>query len=115
MSVVIVKDLISEKELGLAKEDYGEYVKVVVDIENGFLAAGGEWHADAEKVLLETGSEQKSLWGGGLDLVTGQVDYISLINTRPDLNNSQEVSDSKVREKMLEVIKKLFGEYVKTG
>ncbi len=113
MAVVVVKDLINEEELDLAKEEYGSYVKMVVDINQGFLAAGGEWHADAERVLLESGSEQKDLWGGGLDLETGQVDYISLINTRPSFNNSHEVADTLVRERMFEIIKKRFDKYVK--
>lgn len=115
MSIVVVADVISEAELELAKEEYGEYVKVVVDVERGILTAGGEWHADGEKVLLEQGSEQKNLWGGGLDLVEGQVDYVSLINTRPNLNNSQEVADQETRRKMLEIITKVFESYVKAG
>ena len=80
MAVVIVKELVTESDLARMKEEYDNYVKIVVDIENSILAAGGEWHAAAEKALLNWGSVQQNLWGGGLDLETGEVDYISLIN-----------------------------------
>jgi len=115
MSIAILGTLVTDKELKMVKEDYGNYVKLVVDVEKEIVAAGGEWHSDAEKMLLETGSLQKNLWGGGIDLVTGQVDYVSLINTRPDFNSSQELSDRVLREKMLDIIKKVFGKYVKEG
>lgn len=115
MAVVILREVIKDDDLSLMKEEYGDYVKIVVDVEKGILAAGGEWHADAERVLLREGSKQENLWGGGLDLLTGQVDYVSLINTRPNLNNSQIVSDEKTRERMLEIIKKFFDIYVKEG
>ena len=113
MAVVIVKELVTESDLARMKEEYDNYVKIVVDIENSILAAGGEWYAAAEKALLNWGSVQQNLWGGGLDLETGEVDYISLINTRPSLNNSQEVSDESIRKSMYRVISKIFGKYVK--
>lgn len=113
MSIVVLSGVITKGELNKVQEDYGEYVKVVVDIEKSILAAGGQWHADAEKILLEMGSQQCNLWGGGVDLKTGGIDYISLINTRPTLNDSQEVSDAKTRDKMLSIIRKVFRDYVK--
>lgn len=113
MSVVIVKNQITQDDLNLASEDYKEYIKIVVDVEKEMLAAGGEWHADAEEALLKQGSLQKNLWGGGLDLISGMVDYISLINTRPGFNHSQEVSSNEIRSKMFKIIKKIFNKYVK--
>ncbi len=115
MAVIVVRDIVADQDLSLAREDLGDYIKVVVDVEQGILAIGGEWHADAEQVLLREGSKQKDLWGGGIDLTTGGVDYVSLINTRPNLNNSQIVSDESIRRKMLEVISRFMGKYVKTG
>jgi len=113
MAIVVVSKQIKVEELVKAKEDYGEYIKVVVDIVGGKLTAGGEWHADGEKILLNTGSKQEDLWGGGIDLTTGDIDYVSLINTRPKLNNSQEVTDEQIRQKMKEIISEVFSKYVK--
>lgn len=115
MAVVILENKITNEEFDLAKQEYKEYIKIVVDIDKNILAAGGEWHADAESVLLNYGSKQSNLWGGGIDLVSGNVDYISLINTRPGFNNSQEVTDIEIRSKMFNIIKDIFKSYVKTG
>ena len=42
---------------------YPGYTKVVVDIENKILAAGGEYHIDCEQVLISNGSLRDNLWG----------------------------------------------------
>ncbi len=109
MAVVVVDKIITPEQVVLASEEYDEYVKVVVDIEKGILAAGGEWHADAERVLLERGSKQEFLWGGGVNLVRKKIDFVSLINMRPRVSSSQEVMDQTVRDKMEIVIRKAFG------
>jgi hypothetical protein len=44
-------------------EFLGIYIKLVVDVERGILAGGGELHADCEKVLLRDGSRQQDVWG----------------------------------------------------
>lgn len=108
MAVVIVKDKVTSEQLIVVQEEYGEYVKVVVDIELDILAAGGEWHADAEKVLLEQGSRQENLWGGGVNLVKKKVDFVSLINMRPVLSNSQEVMNQEIRDKMEIIMRRIF-------
>lgn len=109
MAVVIVEEIITPGQLKSANENYPHYIKVVVDIEKGILAAGGEWHADAEAALLENGSKQIDLWGGGLDLITKEIEFTSLINTRPGVSNSQEVLDMTIRSKMGEIIRRVFG------
>ena len=108
MAVVIIEEKITPEQVALASEEYGEYVKVVVDIEKGFLAAGGEWHADAERVLLERGSKQEFLWGGGINLVKKKIDFVSLINMRPKVSNSQEVMAQAIRDMMEAVIRRTF-------
>ncbi len=109
MSVVIIKDRVTQKDIRKASEEYGVYIKVVVDIEKNLLAAGGEWHADAEKILVEKGSKQKNLWGGGIDLNAKNIETVALINLRPNQgNNSQEILDAEIREKFLKIVKEKF-------
>ncbi len=109
MSVVIVGDKVTEANLASARLDYGDYIKFVVDIDTWKLAIGGEWHADAEKVLLDDGSRQDNLWGGGVNLISHEIDFKSLINMRPNFNNSQEVFDERIRHKMSEIVRIKFG------
>lgn len=106
--MVIIEEVITPEQFRLANENYPNYIKVVVDIDRRILAAGGEWHADAEVVLLENGSKQVDLWGGGVDLITKEIEFTSLINTRPGVSNSQEVLDLAIRSKMEEIIRRLF-------
>jgi len=46
----------------IAKAQFGDLVKAVVDVERGVMAIGGELHSDEEALLLEDGSEQRRLW-----------------------------------------------------
>lgn len=105
MAVVLIKNKVTPADLAKAKEDYGEYVKVVVDLETGMLTIGGQWHADGEEILLEVGSKQSNLWGGGVDLKTGKIDYTAMINIRADINPSHVVMSADIRDKMDSIIK----------
>ena len=37
----------------MAREQFGDLVKAVIDIEQGIMAIGGELHADEEVLLME--------------------------------------------------------------
>jgi len=113
MAVVIVKNKLSEKDFQEAKKDYQSYIKLTIDIEQEIIALGGEYHADAEKILLEQGSKQGDIWGGGLNLETKQLEANAIINIRPGRNESAEILEPKIREKFFEIAKKFLGKYVK--
>lgn len=58
---------------------------------------------------MQDGSKQTDLWGGGLDLETGGVDFDSMINIRPrDGNTSREVLAESIRKRMEKIIKDLL-------
>lgn len=107
--VILVSDKVAEEQIKLAAEDYfGEYVKIVVDIESGAMTIGGEWHADGEKFLLANGCHQKNLWGGGLDLKSNQVNYSAMTNIKPLINSSHIIEDTKVKELFTNLVKQKF-------
>ena len=87
-------------EIVRAREEFGDYIKIVIDIKTKKYTIGGRLHADGEKILLNHGSLQKNLWGGGYDLLTNEIDANALINTRPE-NQIQEILDPKIRERFL--------------
>ena len=98
----------------LAEEGFGEMVKYVVDVDRNLIAIGGDLHADAEQVLLESGSRQEDLWGAnyypgrGPD---GCIEYTSLINIRPSQGNgSMLVQDPGIRERIRRLTSTLIGE-----
>ena len=85
-------------------------IKTVVDISRGILAAGGEMHGDEEAVLLKDRSMQKDLWGASYYPKENNIEYISMINIRPEDNNySQEISDPLVKESVRKIIIELLG------
>ncbi len=90
-------------------QDFGGYIKVVVDVSEQILAGGGKRHFDAEQILLGQGSRQENLWGGGLDLETKEIDYNSMINVRPRQQNfSRDIMSAGIRDKFDKVVKSLF-------
>lgn len=103
---------LSLKETISLQERYGDYLKLTVDIENGWMVAGGELHADGEKILLEKGSKQDDIWGGGINLLDKQIDTTAVLNFRPRIgNDSMEILDPTKREKFIKIAKTFFKSY----
>lgn len=112
MGIVVVKKPLTEEEFKKAKEDYQSYIKITIDLEEEVAAVGGEYHADAEKILLEQGSKQKNIWGGGFNLETKQFETNAIINLQVPENDSCEILDPLKRKKFLKIAKKIFKNYV---
>lgn len=113
MEITIIKDKISREQIRqLAQERFGNMIKAVVDIEQGIMAAGGEWHADAEAVLLQDGSKQENLWGINIypdNSDESLIAFVSLINIRPRVGNrSMEIQDPVIREKIQGIVTRLI-------
>ena len=106
--LLIVRAKIDSETLDKIAQDLKGYIKIVVDVRRKILAAGGEKHVDGERLLLEDGSLQEDLWGAGLDLETGEMDFDSLINLRPMQNRSREILDEEIRKKVATVIESLL-------
>lgn len=112
MNIKIIKEKISLKEVEeLAKEFYKEMVKGVADIERGVIALGGEWHMDANEVLIKEGSEQQNLWGFNIyweKPKDERLEYNSLINIRPGQNNKgMEIESEEIKNKIFEIVNNL--------
>lgn len=107
--ILVITKKATQEELQQMAEDFGGYIKVVIDIKRGVLAGGGKRHVEDEQKLLEFGSKQENLWGGGLDLESREIDYNSMINIRPSQNNlSRDIMSQEVRAKFDSIIKKLL-------
>jgi len=113
MPIVVVKDRLSKEKFEEARRDYETYIKITADLEREVVALGGEYHADAEELLLAQGSYQDDIWGGGVNLETGQFETNAIINLRADKNDSTEILDPKKREKFLELARRVLADYVK--
>ena len=110
--MTIIREQIPLADLdAMAKVQFGDLVKAVVDIERGIMAVGGELHSDEEALLLEDGSRQQHLWGINLLPEASADDWIefdSMINIRPSQGNrSRGVEDAQVREKIVGIVRRL--------
>lgn len=107
--IIIKLKPFTKDEIRKVAEDLEGYIKVVIDMKKDILAAGGLRHFDAEQELIKLGSDQKDLWGGGLDLETDEIDFDSMINIRPHDNNpSREILSQEIRQKLTNLINKLL-------
>jgi hypothetical protein len=112
MKIKIVTDSIRKTDIAeIAKQQFGDLVKTVVDVEKGVMAIGGELHADEEAILIEHGSDQRNLWGINLYPAKSGEDFIefdSMINIRPSRNNnSRSVDDVAIQEEIRTIVFRL--------
>lgn len=97
----------SREEIDMMAEKFEVYIKTVIDIEKKVCSAGMDRHFEGEQILLEHGSKQSNLWGGGIDLETNEIDFNSFINIRPSDNNTR----NEIQSEKLKLIYKEFTEY----
>jgi len=95
----------------LAEQQFGDFVKAVVDVQRQLMAIGAELHADEEAVLLQEGSRQADLWG--INLYVDQagddlIEFDSMINVRPSQGNrSRGVEDPAVQRLIRDIVGRL--------
>ena len=109
--IITKKEPYTKEEIEKLKEQFDVYIKTVIDIERKVCSAGMNRHFEGEKILLDQGSSQSDIWGGGIDCETKEIDYNSFINVRPsDNNTSNEIQDPAIRKKYEELTKYFFAE-----
>ncbi|MCJ7793270.1 MAG: DUF5674 family protein [Candidatus Marinimicrobia bacterium] len=113
MAIILVKDRLSKKDFQKSKEDYKSYIKLTIDIKQQKVALGGEYHADTEKKLLDQGSRQENIWGGGVNLETKQIETNAIINIRAGKNDTFEILNPQTRKKFLKIAKEILKDHVK--
>jgi hypothetical protein len=112
MPIRIVRGPMMLDELrGIARGQFGDMVKAVVDVERGVMAIGAELHSDEEALLLEEGSRQRDLWGINLypeHRGTERVEFDSMINVRPSQGNrSRAVEDPAIQHRIRQIVTRL--------
>lgn len=98
----------------LAKAWHGTLIKGVADLRRDVIALGGDWHMDANNVLIADGSRQEDVWGFNIypkERGDSALEYISLINIRPTQGNkAMELADEALRAKLREIVRILAPE-----
>ncbi len=105
---IIIGEPVSPALLGELAAGHHGTIKVVADIKNGTMAAGGEWHSDCLALLKAKGSNPADCWGAKLNVETGAIVYKSQINqNRPD-NRLDEIADETIRATVKGLIDRYF-------
>ena len=113
--MLILERPISRAQLKeFAANTFGDMIKCVADVDKGLLAIDADLHADLERMLLENGSGQASLWGFNLypdESGEDFIEYDSLINIRSWQGNpSRNVLDRDVRDRIVDIVDKFITE-----
>lgn len=114
MAMKIIRDSVSISELWeMAKEEFGDVVKAVIDVEQGIMAIGGELHADEEVLLTEeVNSKREHTWGINLRLEkfgSGEfIEFDSMVNIKPAYGNrSRGVENLEIQKKIQNIVNKI--------
>lgn len=107
--IFIIQKRVKDEEIKKMAKYFKGFIKVVVDVDKEIFCGGADRHSDEERKLLEFGSKQVNLWGGGVDMETKEVDYNSVINLRPKQDNpSRDILSLEIRAKFDKVVKNLL-------
>lgn len=113
MQAQIIREKVSKEELTrITKENYGEMVKVDVDIKRGLVAIGGEWHYEGDELLNRDGSSREDVWGVNFypwREPEKRIEYNSLINIKPTIRHlKMEIQDNEIKQKVRDIVEKLL-------
>jgi len=108
MAIVVVEEL-SKNDVAKAREEYSEYIKITADISRKIVAIGGEYHSDAEEILIrDYKCKSENIWGGGYNIKLKKFEANAVLNIKPQINDSLEIVDSEVRENFFKLAKDKF-------
>lgn len=107
--IITKNEPFTNDEIEKLKEQFEVYIKTVIDIEKKICSAGMDRHFEGEEILLQKGSHQSNIWGGGIDLKTKEIDCNSFINIRPkDDNTKNDIQDKETKKAYITFTKYFF-------
>ena len=106
--IITKNEPFTEEEIKRLREQFDIYIKTVIDTEEKICSAGCDRHFESEQLLLQQGSKQHDIWGGGIDLETKSIDYNSFINIRPTEGNTSSEIQNEQRRVKFETLSKYF-------
>ncbi|MFZ1019780.1 MAG: DUF5674 family protein [Minisyncoccia bacterium] len=91
---------------------YGTMIKGAVDIEQGRVALGGDYHIEDSELLTSTGSKFEDIWGFNIrfeENPNGILEFDSMVNIKPNFGNrSRSINNEEIIKKATEIIYKFI-------
>jgi hypothetical protein len=87
---------------------YLDFLKGCVDLENRKVAVGGDYHIESCELLTSAGGKHTDIWGFNIRFLDNKkylVEFDSLVNIKPKINNGRMVNDLELQDKICELIK----------
>jgi hypothetical protein len=107
--IYLLKGKAKAAQIQAMQEEYGDMIKIAVDVRRNILAGGGEMHADCEQILLQDGSEQDDIWGANWYPSEQRIEFEALINIRPAQGNrGMVIRDEDIRRKVEAVARQIL-------
>ncbi len=107
--IITKSEPFTPEEILQLRAEFDVYIKTVIDIEKKVCSAGMNRHFEGEQILLQQGSKQSNIWGGGIDLDTKEIDFNSFINIRPrDNNTKNEIQSEEIKQKFKKLTEYFF-------
>ena len=113
MNIKILDHKISIEEVKeLANFWYGTMIKGCVDVENGIVALGGDYHIESSELLTDNESKFEDVWGFNIrfeENPDGVLEFDSMVNIKPNFGNrSRGIHNEEITEKARAIIYKFI-------
>jgi len=109
--MLVVKKLsLSEAEIRSMVDELNGYTWAVVDVKKGVMAVGDEYVGVMKNTLLKLKSSVFDVFGVGIDLTTGEINFDSPANKKvADRDSTKEVPEEK-KARVETLVKYFFAE-----
>ena len=104
MTIHVLSEKATPAQVSEMLAEYGVMIKIAVDVRKKVLAGGGVMHADCEKLLLDSGSDQDSIWGANWHPAEQRIEFEAIINIRPRQDNRSMRLQSEERRQAVEAV-----------
>ncbi len=100
----------SKKELKTICQELDGYIWIAIDVVRGIIASGDEHVASLKQALFNEKCFIFNIFGVGMDLTTGEIDFISPINIKYMDKNSTKFVPHEHRDRIETLIRYFFAE-----
>lgn len=113
MSILKITKIPNLDDFKKLTQEFPEYIKLSVDINQEIIYGGSRLHYDCEQKLINNeNSKEADIWGGGVNLATNKIDYSAVANIKPSFNNpSTEILSPEIRQKFKLIVNRYFPQY----
>jgi ABC-type uncharacterized transport system ATPase subunit len=113
MAIIKINKIADSDDLKQLTQEFPEYIKLSVDINQEIVYGGSRLHYDCEQKLIKNENSQEiNIWSGGVNLATKKIDYSAVANIKPSYSNpSTEIISTEIRQKFKLIVNRYFPDY----